>query len=127
MEIIEHFALLPSFHCVELDHDILSAASASSVADEADAPRKRAAKRPSTIALIKAAQAAGLKVTAIETTECGIKLSFGEQSGVAGNDEAEATEFRRRAAANMGVECVGGRYRRIGNGKDRHPVLRNKA
>ena len=71
---------------------------------------KRAPKRPTVQALLKAATAAGLKVAAIETNASGVKLIFADGAQKSPEDDGDALD--RRMVEQMGVARMGVRVRR---------------
>lgn len=98
------------FHDRESAHRFLSANQTTFASGDADGTRKRAAKRPTLSALIKAAHSAGLRITAIESGESGVRLLIGGQTSTAGDDEA--ADLDRLMVEQMGVARMGGRSRR---------------
>jgi hypothetical protein len=78
-----------------------------------EAPRARRPKRPTIAAMIKAAKAAGLEITAIETNADGVKLVCGAVAQPALDlPEDEETAIDRHMAEQMGVDRFGKRIRR---------------
>ncbi|MEQ1818942.1 MAG: hypothetical protein ABL871_10050 [Terricaulis sp.] len=72
--------------------------------------RRRAVKRPTVAALLKAARNAGLDISAIESTDSGVKLIVGiERGDSSGDDDASLDQ---RMTEQMGVARLSGGKRR---------------